>query len=371
MNIIADPIRRVYNWHLSADNMKNGHKRLVLIIVALCFSVGVGAYLRLLNRPNISPDTYPAEQEPEKTAGFPTPVPDAADRNNLPPPAYEMQPKYSVDGLALPGKVSKSVNGYFVSASAVGVDKITGLAKNFGFTSPPTVTKSGGTTSEVLFSENGRLFSSGGNPVSVAYTAPTQNSKAFSEILSNLLLFADGYLRARGLPPSPLGLSYTGSVYFNARSYDEPPVSRLSGATMAQLNFQYYLDGLPIYADNPDIPSVALRLNADKEVALVRAYIYPDFIRSEHQIPVISPDEAVRRLVSHQGVLVNIGVRTGNSGRMVIPEPPEMAEIKNIDLAYYFNPDLEQPIPVYVFRGTGKADLMEIEVTSLVDATGN
>jgi hypothetical protein len=280
--------------------------------------------------------------ESPKTVVAPTP--------QLPPPVTNKKITYSgfsapsfptiiplikVDGgfnaKSVAQKVSNSLG--FVSEPAV----ITGTRGNF------LVWRQDNASLTYAPDTNSLVYSSGNGPKEIL-TQPTgaYQAKAEKFILQNIPLLSKDFMK------------FASFEYFAPGKNGGNPVYQPQKATVIQINFLMVVNDFPLYNKSLSFkPSVFIQLNSDLQVITCSVTLMPKVTLTDKFLSVITLDQAIKRLNSSEGSLINYKWGVVGNEPEIIPEVPENIKINKTELAYYYNSDDEYVLPVFIFTGFG------------------
>ncbi len=205
-------------------------------------------------------------------------------------------------------------------------------------------------SSTITFNGTGQLGGNLGNQLETYYSS------------------ADRALSPLRLTNQLIQLTRATPQYFNPAGGDANEVNSPSQATSIQLNYQYTVGGVAIYAGTSTSPSVFVRLNANADVLSFTARVLPSLKKSDHSVPVIPIVDAVQNLLGGGGRLIDLVSGETGDQPYYFDSPPTISNIQDADLAYYYSPAQNQLTPVYAFRGVGKINGKIVNTTTLVSA---
>lgn len=156
--------------------------------------------------------------------------------------------------------------------------------------------------------------------------------------------------------------------YFRPNAGEANEVSSASAATSIQLNYQYTINGVPVYVGSSARQSIFVRLNARAEVITLTAYILPSFSETGSSISLIPYTDAVQSLLRGEGRLTDLVSGGLGDQPYYFDTPPQVSDIKDVEIAYYYSTIQNDLIPVYAFRGMGKINNKPVQTTTLVSA---
>lgn len=321
--------------------------RALIIIILFLTAFGIGLTLRSAftrNRP------FPINERP-------------AEPPKLPSPEVTGQPQYIVSRRQT---FPSSVPAYTIikKADTEIVTKTVGGALGLQGSPTPLVGSQG---VSFYWNTKTRSLTVGGDPINIAYSEDVGLSDTIRATEDELSRAAVSYLTRLGIPPSPFFLKKTGSVYMRPEQQDPRPVASASAATLIQMSFQYTIDGFPVFVNPPSVPGAEVSVNGKGEVGSFRAFWFPTITKESEKNTIVSYDEAVRRLLSFQGVLASVETEGGTS-EVLLTRPPDISTIYQVELGYFYSPDQQSLSPVFVFYGKGVQNSLTLKTITLVSA---
>jgi hypothetical protein len=179
---------------------------------------------------------------------------------------------------------------------------------------------------------------------------------------------ADRFIASLPLSDQIVQLARVDPQYFKPNAGDANEVKSMSQATNIQLNYQYTIKGVPAYVGASTRPSVFVRLNAKAEVITLTAHILPSFTAPGATTTLITYTDAAQSLLRGEGRLTDLVSEDLGDQPYFFDSPPQVSNIQDINVAYYWSPQQNQLIPVYVFKGVGKINNKTVNTTTLVSA---
>jgi hypothetical protein len=179
---------------------------------------------------------------------------------------------------------------------------------------------------------------------------------------------ADLLLAPLKLSNQVIQLTRAAPQYFQPNAGGANEVNSVSQATSVQLNYQYTINGVPIYMGTSTQQSVFVRLNAKAEVITLTARILPSFTETNSSVPLVPYVDAAQALLRGEGRLTDLVSGSFGDQPYYFDSPPQISNIQDVELAYYYSTGQNQLIPVYAFKGTGKINNRPVQTTTLVSA---
>jgi len=163
-------------------------------------------------------------------------------------------------------------------------------------------------------------------------------------------------------------LSQTVPQYFNPSNGEANEVNSISQATSVQLNYQYTINGIPVFVGTSVFPSLSARLNAKGELLSFTIYVLPAFVTKGNTVSLVTYDEAAQNLANGKGRLTDLTSGDFGNQPYYFDSPPQISSVQDVQLGYYYNSQQNQLIPVYAFKGVGKINNNTVNTTTLVSA---
>ncbi len=179
---------------------------------------------------------------------------------------------------------------------------------------------------------------------------------------------ADRVIASLQLSDQIVQLTRVAHQYFRPNAGDANEVGSVSQATSIQLNYQYTINGVPVYVGASTRPSVFVRLNAKAEVITLTADIIPSFTAPGDTTPLIPYTDAAQNLLRGEGRLTDLVSGDLGDQPYLFDSPPQVSNVRDVNVAYYWSPQQNQLVPVYVFKGVGKINNKTVNTTTLVSA---
>lgn len=312
-------------------------KTLVVVFVVFLFAVVVVVFV--LRRTN---QRQPAPLQTTKSAPAPEPsFPPAAQPDKL---EYVPQPTYA----SRPDRVDSYVLLQDDSSSRAAV-----LASALGVNGPPTMFV-GSRGAFTTWSSEDKTLSVGGTPTEVSYASGISPGNVIQKSEKELVSLALSFLQSINILHKDLSLEPMRSLYFAPTGGSPNELGGPAGATVAQINFQYRLGGLPFYMRLPDIPGASVRLNAEGAIVSFSAYWFYSIEKSLGKIVVAAPEAAASRLVGGEGVLLSVASDDDKNSEELPYYQINSSSITTTTLGHYLPAGETKLVPVYVFWGTGR-----------------
>jgi hypothetical protein len=324
------------------------NKKLVIISTLGIITIGAGIYLGQLFQQKPIVKTVVVSERPA-----------------LPPPVYTTQPEYKVEATT---SFPKNIDAYL----SIGTPSAKTLASTI-----VTVINIGGTPQYIRSTTGDIYMWNGINNDSViaseglshiAYASTPGTNKKLEGPLESYYSAAEQFLVPFNLTKEPVRLVRTSPRYFNPSNGDANETTSMIEATSVELRFQYAINSIPIYFGSASGPSVTVRLDANKKIISVSAYIIPVFTKTTTDNQIVLSQEAVARLNNNEGRITDLVSSDKGDQPYYFDSPPTVVDVVNVDLAYYYSPSQKTLVPVFAFKGTGSVGGKTVETTTLVSA---
>ncbi len=316
-------------------------RRILFLGLAFLFLLTASAVLFLRRQPSrtnepLVPSLTPAARQ-LGTPVFPR-------GTNQPPPTYTIDSPIVDFPLSLPAFERQPDVQTAPFAARV--------AQNLGFAGQPAI-RGAPPEKTYQWQRGGATLSIGGDPVSIVYTSGAVAVGASSLSLPQLRSAAASFIQKIGLSSSVVSFADMEPNYFAAPLGNIP--QELPGpaqAVLIQVNYRYTINNRPLFLGIPNVPGASVRFNARGDVVLFRAMWVPEVISQKTEIPVISAQKAIERLMAGVGVLVSVSPQQTKDPEG-IQYTVNASSVREILLGYYYGPGQTIFAPVYLFSGEG------------------
>lgn len=290
-----------------------------------------------------------------------SPMPPRVQRPIFPSALYTAQPVYRGGiGAILP----MTLPIYNAGATPQTITVASALAQRVGIQGAP----------EEVASTLGRVFVWSGNDqnvvaneglINVAYSGPGIIKGVLNKPIESYTSLARQFIEPLRLTSPPIQLIQKRVRLFNPNVGGANEILFSSQATSVQIDYQYVVNGVPVYTGTTANPSVSIRLNEAGDVLSFTAILLPTLTPSGGTVS-LSYDGVTKKLVDGEGVLADI--RSGATGDQLFyfSSPPNDVNIIGSEVAYYYSPKQQSVVPIYVIRGTGAIDKIQVETTTLI-----
>jgi hypothetical protein len=202
----------------------------------------------------------------------------------------------------------------------------------------------------------------------ISFGGNNETGDAVNLPLETYYAAADRFTAALHLSDQIIQLTRVDPQYFRPSAGEANEVSSMSQATSVQLNYQYALNGVPVYVGTSTRPSLFVRLNAKADVVALTAIVLPSFTARGEMVPLIPYADAVQSLLRGEGRLTDLVSGDLGDQPYFFDSPPQASNVQDVKIAYYYSPQQDQLVPVYVFKGVGKINNKTVNTTTLVSA---
>lgn len=179
---------------------------------------------------------------------------------------------------------------------------------------------------------------------------------------------ADHIMAPLRLSNQIIQLTRVSPQYFRPNAGEANEVDSASAATSIQLNYQYTINGVPVYVGTSTGQSIFVRLNARAEVITLTAHVLPSFTETNSSVPLVPYVDAAQALLRGEGRLTDLVSGDLGDQPYYFDTPPQISNIQDVKLVYYYSASQNQLIPVYAFGGIGKINNKPVVTTTLVSA---
>lgn len=202
----------------------------------------------------------------------------------------------------------------------------------------------------------------------ISFSGNGEAVDALSLPLETYYASADRFTAPLQLSNQIIQLARVAPQYFRPNAGGANEVNSASAATSVQLNYQYTIGGVPVYVGASTRPSVFVRLNAKAEVLTLTAQVLPSFVKTNDSAPLVPYADAAQALLRGDGRLTDLVSGDFGDQPYYFDVPPQISNIQDIKLAYYYSTSQNQLIPVYSFKGIGEINNKPVHTTTLVSA---
>jgi hypothetical protein len=282
----------------------------------------------------------------------------------FPSPFSKLPQNYSFSSLA-----SETKTAYSFSVSGTNTnDVVSRVAKHLGFIGDPTLTQStrgdflrwSGPRGSLTFVPDRKTIVFSSSAVVSVSKKPTPTGQ--------LVVMATNYLSLLSLPNIPENIAVIGTEYFAPQNNDPHKLPSSEGATVTQVNFEYQLNGVPVYSEKLGSTSdIWVRLDTEGNVLSFSVVPLPDLVQGE-RIPVIPIEEAANKLMENKVPATNVVWSEAGDALVYLEGPPVSIFISSGILTYYYNSQSSRIDPVYVFTGEGVVSNRKVKTVSAISA---
>lgn len=283
----------------------------------------------------------------------------------LPSPITTTQPSYQV--ASLNRSFPQELPLFSISPEPQTKTSASALSSSLGINSQPqAIPSSKGTM--FLWSDGKKTVVASDGHSSVSYTSDAVETGSLSGPLEKYFAAADKVIAPLHNQNQVLQLTHTTPQYFKPGGGDANEVSSMSQATSVQVNYQYTIGGTPVYVGSSTHPSASVRLNSKGDVFSFTIMILPVLSATKDAISVVPYSTAVQNLIDGKGRLTDLVSDDLGDQPYFFDSPPQISNVQNVELAYYYSTGQKQLVPVYAFRGVGTIKNKKINTTTLVSA---
>ncbi len=246
------------------------------------------------------------------------------------------------------------------------------LTTELNFSSSPNKIE-GSKGTYLVWNETGKSLIVGGSPLEVSYSLNSGSTKSLSSDTSSYQKTALTFLNKFSSLFEEIQLKLSSETYILPSGEDPVVVDNPTQATVFLAKYHLLLGGRPLITSAANVEGAAVGVDADNNVLSFHTYVFPQFIPNTAPTSLLSYNEAQNLLVSNRGILLSFSY-IGNKNKAVTiaqPDtPPQTSTITNVFLCYYFSPETEGLLPVYVFFGEGVDKQKNfLSTTTVVSAT--
>lgn len=200
--------------------------------------------------------------------------------------------------------------------------------------------------------QDGKTLTVGGQPTEVSYTAYQSSRTAVGAQSIDVDAIAEQLIKQIGLITPGVSLQKTKIALYEPTSDGPKETANTSLATTLRADYSYTIDEYPIYTRYPN-PALSIQINGDRQTEALNAYWYTGVQKTESVVPIVSYEEAVRRLLAGEGALLAVNVQDPPLTDIPQKFTVQTSTISKAELAYYYTPGNTILAPVFVFYGQG------------------
>lgn len=314
------------------------NKQLLFVLAVLCV-VAIGAFVYSQRN----------GQSPIPSLGGRAPVAPLV-KPSFPQSVSRSQPSYRVDapGQAFPQTVPSVVYANPASSKpqAVRIAGVLGLGEQ-----PVEIKGNRGVL--YTWNENGQTLTFGGDPTELSFTFYQPSQTTIGARFINADAITTQFMGRVGISVPNLTLTKTKTTLYEPTPTGPRVTTNTEAATTLGAEFQYKIGGFPVYTRYPTTPAVSVQIDGEGVLERFNGLWYAGIQRTESVTPVVTYDEAVRRLLGGEGTLLAF-----NSDEPQTTDVPEKLSVQTssivrAELAYYYTPGARLLAPVFVFYGRG------------------
>lgn len=273
---------------------------------------------------------------------------------SLPPPIVKGQPIYVVKSATCSSNNAPAMLVQQQSSEAIQI--ITQrIAKTLGFTSSPTAFN-GSRGQFSMWNEKGKNLVVGGNPLELSYSTGTPADTLFNDNINQELFTnaARTFLQSIQLTEPTIGVKLMPITYLSFVDKDPIQKTNPKGARALQLSYQYYVGTTPLFIRFPNNPSIAFQFNVHGDIISFFAFWPPALLPQTNTVAILPCSDAVQKLTSGSGILVDVTKNTTDSSFFYANEPPKSVVVDSTEFGYYLSSPQKRLAPLFVFRGTAE-----------------
>jgi hypothetical protein len=220
-----------------------------------------------------------------------------------------------------------------------------------------------------IWTGTGGTFSNSGSPATFSFTASAPFVGTITQNISELDSKAKQYISSLGILSPKYSFKLTRSELFAPQQDFANQTDDLTKATVAQLDYQAYVENTPIYLSSAGYPSAWIRYGNNFELLGFSFYALPDVQTIAGAELIITYAQAVNRLTTNRGVLSYQSIAAPGEIPIILESAPENIVVDQSELAYYYSPGQTTLQPIFIFFGKGTVEGKTVQTVSLVSAT--
>ncbi len=311
-----------------------------LIILGILVIVGVGVFIFIAqSRREVTPPPF----SPQAPVAPPV-------RPSFPQSITRSQPGYRVD---LPKQqFPSSLQTVTYSQPPSVLPQAILVANALGLRNQPAEIK-GSRGTLYTWQQNGETLTVGGEPLEVSYTFYRSSQTPIGTQTINSDAVAEQFKNRIGLTMPVVLLVKKATALYEPTQAGAKETTNTQVATTQRTDYNYKIDGYPIYTRYPSIPALSIQTNGDRALEQFNAYWYAGIKKTESIAPIISYEEATQRLLSGEGALLAFNPKDPPLTDIPQKISVQTSAITRAELAYYYTPGNTILAPVFVFYGQG------------------
>jgi hypothetical protein len=210
----------------------------------------------------------------------------------------------------------------------------------------------------------------GGDPLEITYNTPVVDPNIplqFSD--EEYELAAQNYFKKYSLIPTNTILSNPTVEYFISELTHIDSAADRSKATRVRISYQLLVNGLPVYARDPNQASFSIDIAGNKDLIMLSAIYFQQITVTDTGVELIPFAEAQQRIEANVNVLFSNQFTGDTFGSDAQPRQIKYTKIYALTPGYYYTPSQTTLTPIYALYGKGAtANNEETTTTTLVSA---
>lgn len=226
------------------------------------------------------------------------------------------------------------------------------VANALGFHDKPAEIK-GSRGTLYTWQQGDETLTTGGEPVEISYTFYKSSRTPIGTQMINSDAVVGQFKNRIGLTMPSVSLVKKATTLYEPTQVGAKETTNTEVATAQRTDYNYTIDGHPIYTRYPNIPALSIQTNGDRALEQFNAYWYAGIKKTESITPIISYEEATQRLLSGEGALLAFNPKDPPLTDIPQKISVQTSVITRAELAYYYTPGNTILAPVFVFYGQG------------------
>jgi hypothetical protein len=304
-------------------------------------------------------------QKPQKAPALPTATIAPVDPAAAPPSLGDVASYTNVpQQVSFPAQLPI----YDVVESKTLAGEFSRLATSFSINTPPTVFN--GSKGQYFLTQQGPLaLQMSEAPLTFTYESSPSSQKTITYTPQAAVDIAIAKLKELVLIPKDITVTPAAYTYLSPEGPSPNATTNAGTATVMQIDFNAFIDGLPLFVGEPSTPVFTTRFDGETSMTQLRGALLPDIKKAQRVVAIISYEAAVARLQAKQGILSSM-VATDNKEGFLVGETPQNISVTSVRLGYLLLPKTANLVPVFMFTGTAilNQERRQIQTVTVISA---
>ncbi len=189
------------------------------------------------------------------------------------------------------------------------------------------------------------------SPLTFTYRSVVTSNKFVTNNAEQHVAATISMLADLSVLPPPFTATMSAQRFFAFTDPHPRELGSAQGAVITQLDFVAMVGSIPLYINDADSPAFSASFNGDNALTELRAIILPDITKDDKNLSIISYKEALERLKNNAGIFSSVSLTRTGEKEFMTGAPPSTITVQNVSLGFFYAPNQEFLVPVFVFTG--------------------